>query len=89
MPRAVLVVDADISAIRRAMGEVLSLTRRAQAAMTADAARGTSERARMVRREASAETTAVRQVQRDRRAAERAATSTARTESAERLGGFE
>lgn len=85
MPRAVLVVDADISAIRRAMGEVQSLTRRAQAAMTADAVRGTSERARVVRREASTETAAVRQVQRDRRAAERAATSTARTESAERI----
>lgn len=85
MPRATLIIDVDTSAVQRAMGEVQSLTRRAQAAMTADTARGTSERARAVRREASADSAAARQVQRDRRAAENAATSGARTQSAERI----
>ena len=85
MPRATLIIDVDTSAFQRAMGEVQSLTRRAQAAMTADTARGTAERARAVRREASASTAAVRQVQRDRRAAEAATTTAARSASAERI----
>lgn len=44
MGRATLILDADISAIRRAMGEIPGITQRAQAVMTAQARRGGRER---------------------------------------------
>lgn len=44
MARATLVLDADVSALRRAMGEIPGITRRAQAVMTSQARRGGSER---------------------------------------------
>lgn len=44
MARATLVLDADTSAIRRAMGEIPGITQRAQAVMTSQARRGCRER---------------------------------------------
>ena len=44
MGRATLVLDADTSAIRRAMGEIPGITQRSQAVMTAQARRGGRER---------------------------------------------
>lgn len=44
MGRATLIIDADTSALRRAMGEIPGITSRAQAAMTSQARRGGRER---------------------------------------------
>jgi len=44
MPRATLIIDADTSAIRRAMGELPGITSRAQTAMTGTSRRGGRER---------------------------------------------
>jgi hypothetical protein len=44
MPRATLVIDCDISALRRTMGEIPGITARAQAVMTGAARRGGRER---------------------------------------------
>lgn len=44
MPRATLIIDADISALRRTMGEIPGITARAQGVMTGAARRGGSER---------------------------------------------
>ena len=44
MGRATLILDADVSALRRAMGEIPGITQRAQAVMTSQARRGGRER---------------------------------------------
>ena len=44
MPRATLVIDCDISALRRTMGEIPGITARAQGVMTGAARRGGRER---------------------------------------------
>ena len=44
MPRATLIIDADISALRRTMGEIPGITARAQGVMTGAARRGGRER---------------------------------------------
>ena len=44
MARATLVLDADVSALRRAMGEIPGITQRVQAVMTSQARRGGRER---------------------------------------------
>lgn len=44
MARATLILDADVSALRRAMGEIPGITQRAQAVMTSQARRGGRER---------------------------------------------
>jgi|GEM_PF-2572943 len=85
MPRATLIIDADTSAIRRAMGELPGLFRRAQGAMTSDARRGSGDRSQAVQRETSSTTSAARQIQRDRRAAEAMATTDAKNKSRERI----
>ncbi|OPZ01133.1 MAG: hypothetical protein BWZ09_02790 [Alphaproteobacteria bacterium ADurb.BinA305] len=44
MPRATLIIDCDISALRRTMGEIPGITARAQGVMTGAARRGGRER---------------------------------------------
>lgn len=84
MARATLVIDCDTTAIRRAMGEIPGVTRRAQSGMTAEARRGSRERGQATQRETTAATAAARQVERERRAAEKRASDDARNRSRER-----
>ena len=85
MPRATLILDADTSAIRRAMGEIPGIVSRAQGAATAAERRGANDRARIARDEARAQERAAEIAARKREREERSATRAAEAEERRRL----
>lgn len=81
MSRATLVINADTSAIRRSLGEIPGITRRAQAAMTTEARREEAKRERLAEKEARATKQAADKAARDSARAEKEKTKAAERES--------
>lgn len=82
MPRATLILDADASALHRALGALPGHARRSQAAVTAETRKGAQERAAAARGEVTAAVAAARSLASVRREIER--TTRAREANASR-----
>lgn len=89
MARAVLRIDVDTSSVSRAMGDIRSTARSAQAAMTADARAQSQQRDRLARDEARHRQRMELEAVRTSRAALRMQTDAARTAANERLRATE
>ena len=84
MSRAVLLIDADTSPARSALGDLRGSARSAQAGVTAEARRAERERERIARDEARASQRAAAEASRERRRLERESTSAAKQAERER-----